>query len=304
MIVDVGEDVEQLIDALCVAGPEDEMVILPILAAGEGALPALAREFPGRLWFDRNEPHARIPAGRDVSAVARALVAFGQRSVPYLIPLLDHADPNVRYYATLAASEFVHPDLVQPVGKRLYDSDPGVRSGAYRALSVLYACEAEFSKLVDRLRAGARDGRKLPAQITAIEALGRLRDVESFEFLVSLLDSPSVEVIRGAHASLVRLSCQDFGTAKKKWLAWFDKRDSDHRVEWLIDALMHSDERLRRRASDELKHLTQEYFGYHPGHGKREREAAQHKYRRWWQQVGCRMFAHYERGDSGHSGGQ
>lgn len=304
VIIDVGEDVEQLVEALRVAGPEDEMVILPLLAVGEGALPALAREFPGRLWFDRNAPHARIPAGRDVSAVARTFVAFGQRSVPYLIPLLDHADPHVRYYAALVASEFVHPDLVQPIGRRLYDSDPGVRSGAYRALSVLYACEAEFTQLIERLRAGSRDGRKLQPQVTAIEALGRLRDVESFEFLVSLLDSPEVEVIRAAHASLVRLSCQDFGTAKKKWLAWYDKNESVHRVEWLIDALMHSDERLRRRASDELKHLTQEYFGYQPGLPKRERDAAQQKYRRWWQQVGSRMFTQPERNGSGQARGQ
>ncbi|MDH3201251.1 MAG: hypothetical protein OEM15_10205 [Myxococcales bacterium] len=304
VIVDVGEDVEQLIAALRVAGPEDEMLILPLLAAGEGALPALAREFPGRLWFDRNEPHARIPAGRDVSSVARTFVAFGQRSVAYLIPLLDHADPDVRYYATLVASEFVDPRLVEPIGQRLYDSDPGVRSGAYRALSVLYACEAEFTELIDRLRAGARDGRKLRSQITSIEALGRLRDAESFEFLVSLLDSPQVEVARAAHASLVRLSCQDFGTSKKKWLAWLDKNDSLHRVEWLIDALMHSDERLRRRASDELKHLTQEYFGYHPGLPKREREVARQKYRRWWQQVGSRMFIPPEHNGSGQARGQ
>ena len=304
VIIDVGDDVEQLIAALRAASPEDEMVILPLLAIGEGALPALAREFPGRLWFDRNEPHARIPAGRDVSPIARTFVAFGQRSVPYLIPLLDHADPDVRYYAALLASEFVDPDLVQPVGRRLYDSDPGVRSGAYRALSVLYACEAEFTQLIERLRAASRDGRKLQPQVTAIEALGRLRDAESFEFFVSLLDSPEVEVIRASHASLVRLSCQDFGTSKKKWIVWFDKNDSAHRVEWLIDALMHSDERLRRRASDELKHLTQEYFGYHPGLPKRERDAAQQKYRRWWQQVGSRMFTQPERNGSGQARGQ
>lgn len=301
VIVDVGDDVEQLVAALREAGPEDEMLILPVLAVGEAALPALAREFPGKLWFDRNEPHARIPAGRDVSAVARTFVAFGQRSVPYLIPLLEDEDPDTRYYATVLASEFVHPDLVQPIGRRLFDPDPGARSGAYRALSVLYACEVEFMQLIERLRASARDGRKLQPQVTSIEALGRLRDADSFEFFVSLLESPEVDVVRAAHASLVRLSCQDFGIHKRKWTSWFDKHSGQHRVEWLIGGLMHSNERLRRRASDELKHLTQEYFGYEPGHPKKAREAAQQKYLVWWQRVGFRMFVQPEPNGSGHA---
>ena len=301
VIVDVGDDVEQLIAALRDAGPEDEMLILPLLAVGEIALPALAREFPGTLWFDRNEPHARIPAGRDVSPIARTFVAFGQRSIPYLIPLLDGEDADTRYYATVLASEFVHPDLVQPVGRRLFDPDPGARGAAYRALSVLYACEVEFTQLIERLRASARDGRRLHPQVTSIEALGRLRDADSFDFFVSLLESPEAEVIRAAHASLVRLSCQDFGIQKKKWTAWSDKHSAQHRVEWLIDGLMHSDERLRRRASDELKHLTQEYFGYEPGLSKKEREAAQHKYRVWWQRVGFRMFVPPESNGPGHA---
>ncbi|MGB8329800.1 MAG: hypothetical protein WCE62_06710 [Polyangiales bacterium] len=304
VIIDVGDDVEQLVAALRGVGPEDEMAVLPLLVVGEAALPALAREFPGNLWFNRNEPHARVPAGRDVSPIARTFVAFGQRSVPYLIPLLEVEDADIRYYATVLASEFLHPDLVQPVGRRLFDPDPGVRSCAYRALSVLYACEVEFVQLIERLRASARDGRRLQPQVVSIEALGRLRDVESFEFFVSLLDGPDSAVIRAAHASLVRLSCQDFGTNKKKWTAWFDKHSDRHRVEWLIDSLMHSDERLRRRASDEIKHLTQEYFGYEPGLTKKEREAAQQKYRVWWQRVGFRMFVEPEPNGSGHAHSQ
>ncbi len=304
VIVDVGSDIEYLISQLEETSPEDESVLLPLLAAGEAALPGLAREFPGTLWFDRNQPHARIPEGRDVSPIGRAFVAFGHQAVPYLIPLLEHADPDVRYYATVVASAFLHPDLVDPAGRRLFDRDAGVRSAAYRALSVLYACEAEFIALIDKLRAIAADGRKLLPQVTAVEALGRLRDTESIEFLVSLLESSEEKLVRAAHASLVRLTCQDFGTSKKKWRGWYAKNASAHRVEWLIDALMHQDERLRRRAGDELEHLTQEFFGYEPGLGKRARQTAQKRYRDWWYEVGARMFLNQEPGRSGHAPSQ
>jgi hypothetical protein len=304
IIVDVGDDVERIVRDMRDTGPDDERAILPVLGVGEAALPALAREFPGRLWFDRSQPHARAPSGRDISAIARAFVAFGRRSVPYLIPLLENEDPDVRYYATALASEFVHPDLVQPVGRRIFDADPGVRSNAYRALSVLYACEVEFMQLIERLRASARDDRDLAAQTASVDALGRLRDAGSFGFLVSLLDREETDLLRATHASLVRLSCQDFGITTKKWLAWYDKNGERHRVEWLIDSLTHSDERLRRRAIDELKHLTQEYFGYDPEQSKKEREAAQRQYRAWWQRVGFRLFTEPGSGDSGQARGQ
>jgi hypothetical protein len=291
IIVDFGEDVEELVAALRDGSPEDDMLIPPLLSLGEAALPALAREFPGKLWFDRNEPHANIPAGRDVSSIARGFVAFGAHSVPYLIPLLDDEDPDIRYYASIVASEFVHPDLVRPVGRRLFDTDSGVRSNAYRALSVLYACEVEFMQLIERLRASARDGRNIETQAAAVDALGRLRDADSFEFFVSLLSSPDSDLVGAAHASLVRLSCQDFNRSKKKWSVWYEKHRAEHRVVWLINALMHSDERLRRRAGDELRHLTQEDFGYEPASSRKQRSAAQKKYRTWWVGVGFRMFA-------------
>ncbi|NNE17664.1 MAG: hypothetical protein HKN10_04215, partial [Myxococcales bacterium] len=130
---------------------------------------------------------------------------------------------------------------------------------------------------------------------------GRLRDAESFEFFVSLLESPESAVFEVAHASLVRLSCQDFNRSQKKWNAWYEKHRVEHRVVWLINALLHSDERLRRRAGEELRHLTQEDFGYEPGKSKKLRAAAQKKYRTWWVGVGFRMFVETPPGSSGHA---
>ena len=292
VIVEVGQDVEQLIDTLWDASPYDvDQAISLLVSAGERALPALVREFPGPLWFDRRESFETIPAGREISPIACAFVAFGDRAVPYIVSLLDRPDPDLRFYSTLLASEFIHPSLVIPVGRRIFDPDPDVATVAFRALMGLRVCHPEFDQLVERVRAIAKAKRDPSTQATAIEALGRLRDADSIEFLISLLDEEDERVTHAAHASLVRLCCQDFGLSARKWNSWVSRHRTSHRVEWLIDGLTHSDLQLRRRAGDELRHVTQEYFGYHAGLPKHDRQVAQRKYRHWWQQRGRRLFA-------------
>lgn len=292
VIVEVGQDVEQTIEALFTTDSRDVgQPIALLVAAGERALPALVREFPGPLWFDRREPFESIPIGRDISPIARAFVAFGDRAVPYVISLLDRPDADVRFYATLVASEFLHPSLVIPVGRRLFDPDPEVANVAFRALIGLRVCQPEFDQLVARVRAIANAKQDPNTQATAVAALGRLRDADSIEFLISLLEGSHEEVVHAAHASLVRLCCQDFGHSARKWSTWVSKNRTSHRVEWLIDGLTHRDVELRRQAGDELRLATQEYFGYHAALPKHDREVAQRKYRRWWDQRGRQLFA-------------
>ncbi len=292
VIVEVGQDVEQLVETLCGADSRnvDEPISL-LVATGERALPALVREFPGPLWFDRHKPLESVPAGRGISPIARAFVAFGDRAVPYLVSLLDRPDADVRFYATLLASEFLHPSLVIPLGRRIFDPDPDVATIAFRALIGLRGCHPEFDQLVTRVRAIARAKRDSSTQATAVLALGRLRDADSIEFLISLLEESHEEVVQAAHASLVRLCCQDFGNSARKWSTWVSKNRTSHRVEWLIEGLTNGDVDLRRKAGDELRLMTQEYFGYHAALPKHDREVAQRKYRRWWEQRGRRLFA-------------
>jgi hypothetical protein len=53
---------------------------------------------------------------------------------------------------------------------------------------------------------------------------------------------------------------------------------------------MHGDERVRTTAGLELQKLTQVYYGYDAGAGKREREHTQTRYRNWWLIEGRRLF--------------
>ena len=103
---------------------DDDQVGRIILALGDAALPVLVQAFPGKLAWTRRKG-GKLPAGRDLSPVARALVAFGERTASYTASLLGSAHPDVRFYAILIAAELVHPDLTDAVAERIHDEIPG-----------------------------------------------------------------------------------------------------------------------------------------------------------------------------------
>jgi len=93
-----------------------------------------------------------------------------------------------------------------------------------------------------------------------------------------------------ARRSLVTITRQDGGRDVKRWQAWWAQNAGRHRIEWLIDALMHDVPAVRRAAGDELKAITKEYFGYYDDLPRKEREQAQQRYRDWWRNEGRLKF--------------
>jgi hypothetical protein len=57
---------------------------------------------------------------------------------------------------------------------------------------------------------------------------------------------------------------------------------------WLIEALDHSDPRLRKAAGDELLLEAKESFGYTEHLAQAERQEIQQRYREWWEAKGAR----------------
>ena len=84
---------------------------------------------------------------------------------------------------------------------------------------------------------------------------------------------------------------QDFARDAVRWTAWWEQNANMHRIEWLIDSLMHDDAEIRRAAGDELKALTKEYFGYYDDLPRKERARAQSRYREWWDTKGKAKFS-------------
>ena len=292
VIVDMGDTVETLVDDLVQCGPDDEGgAVDALLHVGEASLPALVQRFPGPLWFDRRQPHRRLPRGRDVSAVARAIVSFGDRAVPYVVSLIASRDAEVRFYATLLATELVSRELLAPLSQRVFDEDEGTRGLALDVLRLFSRWDRDVEEMLKAIRIEARvDRGDETRRLVAVRALGELRDGRALELLVDLLDDSNPRVATAAHRALVTITRQDFGDSLRRWAQWVEKNKSRHRIEWLIDGLVHSDETIRASAGEELKALTQQYYGYHPASPKRDREIAQRKYKAWWDKEGQRAF--------------
>ncbi|MFC1464359.1 MAG: hypothetical protein ACFLMY_05870 [Candidatus Brachytrichaceae bacterium NZ_4S206] len=292
VIVDMGEQVHAQVEDLLAATTEEQRAvrIRGLLQLGEASLPALVQAFPGPLKWDRNRSSEPPPPGRDISVVARALVAFGERAVPYVASLLGSGHPDVRYYAGLLVAELIHPELMGAVAARVYDSDAGVRRLAC-ALLPRFAGYRDFEEIRTTLRRTARlRGKVASRRWQAVDALAALRDVDGLDRLVELLREQDDELVDHVHRALVVLTAADHGRSYRKWAGWFEKHGGEHRIEWLIEGLLHSDEPIRAMAAAELERLTLERYGFQAGAPKKDRERVHKRYREWWEDEGRRRY--------------
>lgn len=287
VIVDTLGQTRGLIDDLCNCGPDDEgPTVQSLLLVGDEAIDLLIERFPGPLWFDRRRPYARLPFGRDTGPIARALAAFGERALSRVIPLMRSPQADVRYYATLFASDQVHPELLVPIAERLFDEDAQIRLMVRETLPA-YRSLTQFAQVLGSLRTRMLEARApLPARLAAIDAISNLRDGQSVPALVELLAHADRQLSIPAHRALVAITCQDFGSNTKKWRIWYEDNQHRHRVQWLIDSLMHNEQSLRSAAGIELQKATQVYYGFVASAAKKDRERAQRRYQDWWDSEG------------------
>lgn len=252
-----------------------------LLALGEDALPILRDLFPGRLWFNRWEPHVQPPQGRGISGLCRTLVAFGTPAVPYVAELIRSDEPETRYYATLVAAELPHPSLVEPLAEALFDEDQGVSKSALYALELFRELDgiAELKRSLRAMAAATDTDQR--SRLLAIRALAVLRDEESVGVLIPVLREHSV-LGEAAWRVLRMLTAQDFGDLQDEWQKWLEDNRDRSRTEWLIDGLDHESGEIRAIASRDLVRKSGQDFGYRVDMPTEERSAIRERYRMWW----------------------
>lgn len=289
VIVDVASEYVSLVDRV-LAGADDEAEE-SLLRAGGHAMPAIMAKFPGPIAIERERLATGVlPPVRECGPILRLVATQRRTALPFVLAQVNEDDPDRRFWSTYLLSELVYPDAIDAAVDRVFDTDPRVRRAAKLAARAL--AEAHPTPVVERLAAVATDtGEPLARRVMAIEAMGESREPSAIASLIPLLHDIAAEIVLPARQALMLIARQDFGVEATKWTTWWTANKDRHRLEWLIDALMHDQAALRAAASEELKTITKEYFGYYDDLPKRERERAKERYREWWNNVGRVRFS-------------
>jgi hypothetical protein len=293
VIVDVASEYVGLVDRVLTggAGSSADDAETELLRAGGYAMPAIMERFPGPITIERHLlTDGPMPRVAECGPVLRLVASQRRTALPFVLSHVEDPQVEKRFWATYLLTELVYPDTLDPILARVYDEEPRVRRAA-RAAARAFA-EAHPAIIVERLELVAMDGAEdRDRRALAIDALGETRESQAVPALIRLLGDPDSEVAGAVRGALTAITRQDFGPTPAKWQTWWDANRDRHRLEWLIDALMHDQAALRAAAGEELKTITKEYFGYYDDLPKRERERAQSRYREWWNSIGRVRFS-------------
>jgi hypothetical protein len=288
VIVDVDQEFGAMVDRVLASG-WDDAAEAELLRQGHHAMPAIMTRFPGPTTPDRSRAEEGTMRVAECGPLLRLVAGQRRVAVPFVLPLLADANVERRYWATLLLTELAYPETIDALVPRLFDPDPSVRRVA--RLAARAVGDVAPDALIDRLGKQFNDpAAPSSRRLEMVDALGELRERLAVPILVEALADADDEVIGAARRALMVITRQDFARDAKKWLAWWHVNAPRHRIEWLIDALMHDVPAVRRASGDELKAVTKEYFGYYDDLPKRERERAQQRYRDWWTTEGRQRF--------------
>ena len=249
-------------------------------------LPLINMRFPGRLRVDRFAVAGRPLRAAQYGGLLELIVRIGSDATELLIQKMAAPQRDIRFYATVCCVELRPKAAVGALVERLFDNDYGVRACAIEALSGYPLRDLEIALISTRQALHSDDIDRVAA---ACHATAEIADVSAVPDLLAAM-ARGDRFADHARAALGWLSRQDFGTSERKWRRWWDDNKKRHRMEWLIDALGHKEDALRKAAIDDLRRLTGEYFGYHHDLAKKERDAAQARWQTWWKETGLRRF--------------
>ncbi len=292
LVSDAGAEYVALIQRVIDGGPGSQEAFDELVRHGEHALQALMAKFPGPLRVDRHRAREQLPAASQCGPILELLVTIRRPALPFVSGRASSMDPEIRFWATHLLGELRYAEAATVLIPRLFDEDAGVRRIARRSASALVAAGPPGEPILLGLDNITRNpDHPSSHRIIAIETIAEIRSGAMVPALIAVLEGRAEDVADAARRALVIITRQDHARDVRRWHEWLSRNVARHRIEWLIDALMHEQPSLRRAAGDELKLITKEYFGYYDDLPKKERERAQSLYRTWWEREGKPRFS-------------
>ncbi len=291
VVVDSGVEPEELIQRVIEGGPRGQEAFDQLVRHGDHVIAAVMGRFPGPLRVDRHRARAELPAASQCGPILELAVAIRRAALPFVSSRSISTDAEIRFWATHVLGELRYPEAATVLVPRLFDDDASVRRIARRSAAALVSAGSPGGPILKGLEDITKNPDEgSPNRVLAIETMGEIRSGSVVPPLLSALEGAPEDVADAARRALLLITRQDFGRDARRWQEWWGKNGARHRIEWLIDALMHDQPSVRRAAGDELKLLTKEYFGYYDDLPRRERERAQGLYRSWWEREGRLKF--------------
>lgn len=279
--------IDELLDIVEQRRPAElEAAFDEAIARAPEVLPALAARFPGELEFDRYAVTGRPLRAAQYGGLLELVTRLGAAATELLLEKLASPARDVRFYATVCITELRPRSALPALIDRLFDPDFGVRICALEALAGYPARDLEAGLARLRQALHADDAQRVAA---AAHAVAELADRDAVPDLLAAL-ARGERFAEVARRALLALTKQDLGSSERRWQRWWEENSRRHRVQWLIDALLHKESELRTAAIAELRRLTGESLGYEAEAPRRERELAHQRWLDWWRDAGQERF--------------
>jgi HEAT repeat protein len=291
VMVEMTEEIDRLVERVLARGAFDQAAAELLVGIGDDALQKLVAHFPGPLNCDRYQDLSRLRKVDQHGSLLKTLIMFGDRAVPYVVPLLDSLDSEVRFYATFLFSEIRHPDALGALIHRIFDNDRQIRAvtmDVLRKFSDFPEYGWAMKELAETLAAPSTT---LENKRIAAEALGELREPRAVKALAEMLGSVDGILAERCHRSLIKTTFNDFGFSERRWLSWWHTNSGRHRIEWAIDSLTHRVEDIRRSAAEELRRMVKGAIDWPSGPmDHKQRKDLRRRLEDWWKREGRALY--------------
>lgn len=263
-----------------------------LVQMGPRALAAIMDRFPGPLAPGVEREALVLPPAAVCGPLLALLVALGNDAVLRVAQRATSILSEDRFWSAHVLGAIPSVESAEVAATLLFDDDVSVRRVARHATMQLLTSVPEAESVVAPMleQVASSLSERSARRLLAFEALGKLAIPSTVPALIALLADPVRDFADATHRTLVQITCQDFGHDTRRWFDWFGANASRHRVEWIMDSLMHESVELRRIAAEALAPFVGRDLGYDAYESRNERAAAHVRYLLWWEQEGRVQF--------------